>query len=258
MPPLLMVQYSSLGDSIPESLVSEGLDQFQEGFLGIVDDGKITDTQDVTVDGLPGRTEKISGSLSGYDMDMAATFVLNTKDGTLFTVIIGQEQGSEKDYVADLDDIVSSIAVDESAAPLKEQDGSADATGTSDELGLGSTFEFDGFSITLGDSYSLATLNNQFSENNGASVIAVPATITNNNADTASLNMFYVKYFGSQGTELDSVFTYFDDSVEMLGELRPGASATGNFYMLYDGNGDYYISLDSWSQQVEVKIPVTQ
>ena len=125
------------------------------------------------------------------------------------------------------------------------------------EPSLGSTVEFDGMAIAFGDAYGTATLDNQFSDHFGATVIAMPVTITNNNSKTHGLNMFAVKAFGPQGTELDSVFTYFDDDVRMMGDLRPGASSNGNLYFLYDGNGDYYLDFGFYRTDVEVKIPVS-
>ena len=124
------------------------------------------------------------------------------------------------------------------------------------EPSLGSTIEFKGLSIAFGDSYGTTTLDNQFSDHAGATIIAMPVTITNNKSDTQGLNMFAVKTFGPKGTELDSVFTYFQDDVRMMGEMRSGASQSGNLYFLYDGNGDYYLDFGIYKTEVEVKVPI--
>lgn len=124
-------------------------------------------------------------------------------------------------------------------------------------LTFGSTFTFDGFDIQIGDAISTTTLSNGFSDKDGATIIGVPLTLTNNNEESSSLNMFYVKEFGSSGTELDTVFTYFDDDVRMAGDMRPGASMTAPLYFLYDGDGTYVIEFaEVWGDPIEVEIPV--
>ncbi len=120
---------------------------------------------------------------------------------------------------------------------------------------LGSTIEFDDLSITFGTELSTAVLENQFSDLNGSTVVSVPVSITNHKEETHSLNMFYVEEFGSQGTELDTCYTYFDD-IRMAGEMRPDATMEGALYFLYDGDGTYYISFDNFKEKVEVEIPV--
>lgn len=122
---------------------------------------------------------------------------------------------------------------------------------------LGSTVEFDGLTITFGDAYGTATLDNQFAEHAGATVIAMPVAVTNNNASTHGLNMFAIKEFGPSGTQLDSVIAYFDDDVRMMGEMRPGATMNGNLYFLYDGNGDYYLDFGFYKTEAEVKVPIS-
>lgn len=120
---------------------------------------------------------------------------------------------------------------------------------------LGSTIEFDDLSITFGTEIFSTVLENQFSDLDGSTVVSVPVSITNRKAETHSLNMFYVEEFGSQGTELDTCYTYFDD-IRMAGEMRPDATMDGALYFLYDGDGTYYISFDNFKEKVEVEIPV--
>ena len=113
---------------------------------------------------------------------------------------------------------------------------------TNNTLALGETFEFDNLDITLGQDYSFTTLDNQFSDKNGATIIKLPITVVNKKDETHSLNMFYIHSFGTQGTELDSVSAYFtEDCVEFAGDLRPGASYTKYLYLVYDGDGTYAV-----------------
>ena len=70
--------------------------------------------------------------------------------------------------------------------------------------------------------------------------------------------MFYYSLFGSQGTELDGVSAYFDDTVDYAGDLRSGASYTKYLYFLYDGNGTYAIEFNNWSDKVELEFEITK
>ena len=123
---------------------------------------------------------------------------------------------------------------------------------------LGETFEFDGFEITLDKNYSFVTLDNEFSELNGSTVIKIGATIKNNSGKTGSLNQFYMSEFGSKGTELEGVDYYFDESIDDAGDLRDGASYYKYFYILYDGNGKYGIDFDNFSKKITVEFDVNR
>lgn len=150
----------------------------------------------------------------------------------------------------------ASGAAAESADAESAESESASEAAEPDDSGLGATIEFDGLDISFGDTYSTTTLDNEFADHAGDTIIALPVSITNNDSDTHGLNMFAVTEFGSQGTELDNVFTYFDDDVRMMGDMRPGASMSGNLYFLYDGNGDYYLTFGFYSTDAEVKVPI--
>lgn len=124
------------------------------------------------------------------------------------------------------------------------------------ELTLGDTFNFDDFEITLGTELDFTKIKNKYSDHHKESVIAVPVKATNKGEETGSVNMFFVKYFGPDGTEIDNVMYYFDDDILNKGSIRPNATLEGYFHLLYAGDGDYYISFDNYSKRVEVKIPV--
>lgn len=134
-----------------------------------------------------------------------------------------------------------------------ETESSADKTPT-----FGSTITFDDLEITFATDVTWTAVDNEFSDNAGADVIAVPVTIKNVKDETNSLNIFYYKFFGSKGTELDSVAFYFDDDVYSLGELRSGASIDTLFHILYDGDGDYFIEFSNFTDKIEVKLPIAK
>ncbi|NLJ79072.1 MAG: DUF4352 domain-containing protein [Tissierellia bacterium] len=123
-------------------------------------------------------------------------------------------------------------------------------------LTFGDTFEFDGFEIEMGSDYSFDVVDNEFSDHDGESVAVVPVTVTNKSGETNSFNMFFYTIFNSSGTEAESIMAYFDNSLEFMGDLRDGATGEANIYILYDGDGDYYLEFDNFSEEVEVKLPI--
>lgn len=136
--------------------------------------------------------------------------------------------------------------------------GKCDRCGQNVTLSLGSSFDFDDLTITIGDSYTFTTVKNQFSEYNKSTVIRVPVTVKNNKDESHQLNMFYYKFYGPQGVELNNVSSYFDDEVGWAGEMRSGASYTKAFYILYDGNGTYAIEFNNWSDEFVVEFEVNK
>ena len=123
---------------------------------------------------------------------------------------------------------------------------------------LGDTITFDGLELTFDTNYTFVTIENRFSDKNGQSVIKLGVTVKNISEGKNSLNMFYYDLFGSKGTELDSVSAYFDEAVDYAGDLKPGASYKTYFYILYDGNGNYSIDFDNYSQELSVEFNITK
>jgi len=112
--------------------------------------------------------------------------------------------------------------------------------------GLGDTFQFDGSSglieLTFGENITFTTVENQFSDLDGESVIIIPVTLTNIGDETGSLNMFDITVFGANGVSLDSVDAFFmDDDIRWGNDLRPGSSVESYLHILYDGDGEYVI-----------------
>ena len=88
---------------------------------------------------------------------------------------------------------------------------------------LGDKIEFDGLELTFASDYTFTTLDNEFSDKNGSTVIKIGVNVKNISSEKNSLNMFFYDLFGSKGTELDSVTAYFDDTIDFAGDLKPGA-----------------------------------
>lgn len=125
-------------------------------------------------------------------------------------------------------------------------------------LGFGDTFIFDDLEITIGSDIIFDTIKNQFSDNNGSTVVGVPITVKNLKEETHSLNMFYYDVFGSSGTEVDTVNSYFKDTLDFAGELRYNATYTKYTYFLYDGDGTYSIEFNNYSEKVLVEFQVNK
>ena len=126
------------------------------------------------------------------------------------------------------------------------------------EYGFNETFEFDGLEITIGSEYEFTTVNNRYSEYNNQVTIKLPITVKNISQETTGLNMFYYDVYGSQGTEVKSLNSYFDENIDDAGDLRSGASYTKYIYFLYDGNGKYDIEFDNWSEHKVVEFNITK
>ena len=121
---------------------------------------------------------------------------------------------------------------------------------------LGDTFVFDGLELSFDTSYSFTTIKNRYSDQNGKSVIKLGVNVKNVSEEKNHLNMFYYDIFGSQGIELDSISSYFDDSIEDAGDLKTGASYKTYFYILYDGDGKYSIDFDNFTQKVSIEFDI--
>lgn len=116
---------------------------------------------------------------------------------------------------------------------------------------------FDNMEMTIHtDDIHLTKSEQEHSDYYEKPIVIVPMTIKNCGDETNSLNHFYAHYYGSQGKEMDMLYFDFDDGMDIYTSLRPGASIEGNFYMVYDGDGDYYIRFNNFSEDKEIAVPV--
>lgn len=118
------------------------------------------------------------------------------------------------------------------------------------------TFEFDDLNITIGSDYTFTTVSNKYSDYYNKAVIKLPITIKNISNETHGLNMFYYDIYGSQGTEVKDVNSYFDENVDYAGDLRSGAEYTKYLYIVYDGDGLYTIEFDKWDNKITVEFSI--
>lgn len=126
-------------------------------------------------------------------------------------------------------------------------------------LSFNDTFEFDGFELTIQSDIEWDTVKNQFSEQNGAEVMLIPMHIKNISGESKSMSMFSISLYGSSGVELDSVDSYFDNTLGYDGvSLRDGTETDVYLAMLYDGDGDYYIEFSDFFNKIEVRLPISK
>ena len=125
------------------------------------------------------------------------------------------------------------------------------------ELTFGDLVEFDDLEIVFGNEIIWSKIENSYSDHNDEDVFLVPITVKNTKNETYGLNMFAYTQFGSKGTTLDSIGYYFDDEVDSMGTMRPGALKDSYMAFLYDGDGDYYLEFDAFfGDKVEVALPI--
>lgn len=150
----------------------------------------------------------------------------------------------------------------ESSSSLSENSDSSNNSSDDNEndiLTLGSTFEFDGLKITFGSEAGWGKITSEFSSNYGKDVIYVPITIENISEKAHGLNVFYYTCYSPAGIELDDLSMEFKDDLFWLGDLRSGAIVDTKIYMLYEGDGDYYMEFSKgFGETIEVKIPITK
>lgn len=150
----------------------------------------------------------------------------------------------------------------ESSSSLSEDSDSTNNSsddGENDILTLGSTFEFDGLKITFGSEVGWEKITSEFSSDYGKDVICVPITIENISEKAHGLNIFYYTCYSPSGIELDDLSMEFKNDLFWLGDLRSGAIADTKIYMLYEGDGDYYMEFSKgFGETIEVKIPITK
>ncbi len=126
---------------------------------------------------------------------------------------------------------------------------------TKTEFALNEKFEFDGLEV-IAKSYTFTTVTNQFSEHYGKDVVRLLFSVKNLMDEPNTLSWLDLKYYGPNGTEVDSVETYFDDSIWNAQNLQKNVSGDVAVYFIYDGNGEYSITFGTFTTVLTLKIIV--
>ena len=134
----------------------------------------------------------------------------------------------------------------------------SDTNNSKKELSYGDTFTFDDLEITFEPSYEFVTIENEFNDNFGKDVIKFPFTIKNIKDESHGLNFIYCKAYNPAGTSANTAELYFDDSFFNAGNMRSGAIQNTFYYIIYEGDGDYFVEFNDFLSKTEIKLPVTK
>lgn len=186
------------------------------------------------------------------EMKKNIKIILSVVFGLLFLIVIF---GGSSEETTNNNSYNNSKYVDEND---NYENSSSNSTDKQKSYTLGDTIIFDDLELTFDKNYTFTSINNRYSDHNGKSVIKIGINVKNISAEKHSLNMFYYEFFGSQGTELDDVSSYFDNTIDFAGDLKSGASYKKYFYILYDGNGIYSVDFDNYSEQISVEFEIVK
>jgi len=140
--------------------------------------------------------------------------------------------------------------------PQEVQESNVAETEANSSNTFGSIVEFDGLKITFGTEIKWIAVGED-------EAFGVPLVIKNVGAETNEFNVMFASFFGPSGTELNDVSWETEiieagDGVGNSDKLRTGAETTAYLYILYDGDGNYYIELDNFKEKAEVELPITK
>lgn len=103
------------------------------------------------------------------------------------------------------------------------------------------------YEISIGTTYSIETFSDEYSDLNGKQVVKMPITIKNLGTSSSHMISSYVKYYGPDGNEITTDFSYeYDDGIGMAGDLLSGSSYTKNIYFEYKGAGNYTVEFEGY------------
>lgn len=252
-----------IGGDVPVTVV------IRQGKIASVEIGENSETQGIgshAIEQLPaliveaGGTDGVDG-VSGATITSKAIFVAvddclsQASDGLAPAQSVWESVKGSFETVLDamsLDDLLAlRQSVDERITALQGDLGDETASSVAETADyVGAAVDFEGFSIAVAGEYTVA-------DGSDGPVIRVPLSITNQSSSTGSVNMFYIKYYGSKGTALDVHYFGYDDELARGMDMRDGATAEAAAYLNYDGDGNYYISFDNlWDEPIEICVPV--
>ena len=129
--------------------------------------------------------------------------------------------------------------------------GGSDEPAQDEELGLGSTFEFNGLEITLSERIGFTRIRDRWSDSDGEYVFYIPATVTNVGEGSNGLDPWDITIFSPAGTSIDflpSWYAQFEETnIFSVGNVQPNVTKEGNLYIYYSGNGEYIIEFEGFS-----------
>ena len=130
------------------------------------------------------------------------------------------------------------------------------------EFSAGEKFMYGNFEIVVGKNYTFDTVNNEFSSDNGKTVVKVPITVKNTGTMEDCFAAFDYTLFDPNGVKISDLGLNFKDSVVRAGSeesfLTQNKSCSTNIYVEYTENGSYKIKFKSFSNSAQVSINVSK
>lgn len=170
--------------------------------------------------------------------------------GTVLAIIIGFAFDSAKGYIENnfSEDNINKY-IDEFNDALN--DDIDKISPTTQGYTLGDSFEFDGFEITLGSTYSFDSIS-------GSDVVVLPISIKNNSDYAKKFNTFYIKYYNNEGVSTTSRGSFFDNSIEKVNSINSSDTVNTNLYFVYNEDGGYEIEFNKITEDIKVSFVVTK
>ena len=122
---------------------------------------------------------------------------------------------------------------------------------------LGETFVFDGMEITFDAAFAWGVVDSPFSSLRDHPMFAIAVTAVNV-SDTANHfpPAFYLTAFGPDGLELED--PRISEDITRAGSVLPGATLTGYFHVLFEGDGTYTILFSNRHDTITLTFDVQQ
>jgi len=123
-------------------------------------------------------------------------------------------------------------------------------------LTLGQTFEFNDLEITLGSNIGFTQFRSNHSDNDGAYVFYIPATVKNIGTSSNGLNNWDVTVYSPDGMSITNTNNAFEiewafeeESIFAKGNVQPDVIKQGNIYVPYDKDGEYIIEFNTHTEE---------
>jgi len=124
-------------------------------------------------------------------------------------------------------------------------------------VSYGESFIFDDMEITFQNEISWHTIENQYSDINGAETFAVAITVTNKKNEANYLKISEFRQYDPNG-ELQDPMALLND-LSWASELNSGETLEAQIQFIYEGNGEYTIMFnDGWGNGVIALLPISK
>lgn len=118
------------------------------------------------------------------------------------------------------------------------------------DYSLNETFNIMEFEINVSDDIKVIT------HDNGTEIIKIPITIKNTGTEASKLSMFYYKFYNSQGEEIASNGSSFNDSLDYAEKLNSNESYVKYLYYPKGEYKNYYIEFNDTYKKYKVGIQI--